>query len=280
MTQAFNLSQFANNVNTSGQASLTAAVSGTLPVANGGTGTTSLTANNVILGNGTSAVQAVAPSTSGNVLTSNGTTWVSSPGSSYAGFSTVVFTSSTTWAVPTGVTKARITVIGGGGGGANSALNNYNGGAGGIAIAYCTGISGTLTITVGTGGAAASGTSPPSTAGGTSSVTGTGVSLSATGGLAVTSAANAASGVGTVTTGVDLKSGGGVQNSAPVAGNGGINYDYYLGGSIASAKNLSVSNTIGGAGLVFSVSGSAPAGVGGFSRGTTKSCGGVVIIEY
>lgn len=44
----------------------------------GGTGQTSLTANNVILGNGTSAVQFVAPSTSGNVLTSNGTTWVSS----------------------------------------------------------------------------------------------------------------------------------------------------------------------------------------------------------
>ena len=77
MTQAFNLSQFANNVNTSGQASLTAAVSGTLPVANGGTGATSLTANNVILGNGTGAVQVVAPSTSGNVLTSNGTTWTS-----------------------------------------------------------------------------------------------------------------------------------------------------------------------------------------------------------
>ena len=46
-------------------------------VSNGGTGATSLTANNVILGNGTSAVQVVAPSTSGNVLTSNGTTWVS-----------------------------------------------------------------------------------------------------------------------------------------------------------------------------------------------------------
>jgi hypothetical protein len=39
MTQAFNLSQFANKVNTSGQASLTTAVTGTLPVANGGTGT-------------------------------------------------------------------------------------------------------------------------------------------------------------------------------------------------------------------------------------------------
>lgn len=48
-----------------------------LGVAYGGMGTTSLTANNVILGNGTSAVQVVAPSTNGNVLTSNGTTWVS-----------------------------------------------------------------------------------------------------------------------------------------------------------------------------------------------------------
>jgi hypothetical protein len=50
---------------------------GTLPVANGGTGATTLTANNVILGNGTSAVQAVAPGASGNVLTSDGTTWTS-----------------------------------------------------------------------------------------------------------------------------------------------------------------------------------------------------------
>jgi hypothetical protein len=46
-------------------------------VASGGTGATSLTANNVILGNGTSAVQVVAPGANGNVLTSNGTTWTS-----------------------------------------------------------------------------------------------------------------------------------------------------------------------------------------------------------
>ncbi len=52
-------------------------VTGTLPVANGGTGAATLTANNVILGNGTSAVQFVAPGSSGNVLTSNGTTWQS-----------------------------------------------------------------------------------------------------------------------------------------------------------------------------------------------------------
>jgi len=73
--------------------SLTTNVSGTLPVANGGTGAATLTANNVLLGNGTSAVQAVAPSTSGNVLVSNGTTWTSSAltatqvGNAYAGLS-------------------------------------------------------------------------------------------------------------------------------------------------------------------------------------------------
>jgi len=46
-------------------------------VANGGTGATTLTANNVLLGNGTSAPLFVAPGTAGNVLTSNGTTWTS-----------------------------------------------------------------------------------------------------------------------------------------------------------------------------------------------------------
>jgi len=56
---------------------LASEVTGTLPVANGGTSLATLTANNVILGNGTSAPLFVAPSTSGNVLTSNGTTWQS-----------------------------------------------------------------------------------------------------------------------------------------------------------------------------------------------------------
>lgn len=56
---------------------LTTGVTGTLPVANGGTGAATLAANSVLLGNGTSALQAVAPGTAGNVLTSNGTTWQS-----------------------------------------------------------------------------------------------------------------------------------------------------------------------------------------------------------
>jgi hypothetical protein len=50
-----------------------------LTVADGGTGASTFTANSVVLGNGTSALNAnmVAPSTAGKVLVSNGTTWVS-----------------------------------------------------------------------------------------------------------------------------------------------------------------------------------------------------------
>jgi hypothetical protein len=62
------------NQNTTGTAGN---VTGTVVVANGGTGATSLTANNILLGNGTGTVNFVAPGTSGNVLTSNGTTWTS-----------------------------------------------------------------------------------------------------------------------------------------------------------------------------------------------------------
>lgn len=64
--------------------------SGTLGVANGGTGSSTLTSGSVVVGNGTSAVSLVAPSTSGNVLTSNGTTWVSSAPAATGGIANVV----------------------------------------------------------------------------------------------------------------------------------------------------------------------------------------------
>ena len=63
---------------------LTTQVTGILPVANGGTGASTLAANNVLLGNGTSAVATVAPGTSGNILTSDGTTWTSAAAPSSA----------------------------------------------------------------------------------------------------------------------------------------------------------------------------------------------------
>ena len=55
----------------------TLSLTNALGVASGGSGAATFTANNVLLGNGTSAFQVVAPSTAGNVLTSNGTTWQS-----------------------------------------------------------------------------------------------------------------------------------------------------------------------------------------------------------
>lgn len=58
MTQAFNLSQLANKVNTSGQLDASTGLVNTVPVANGGTGVT-------------------ASGASGNILVSNGTAWVS-----------------------------------------------------------------------------------------------------------------------------------------------------------------------------------------------------------
>lgn len=61
---------------------LTTGVTGILPVANGGTSLATLTANNVILGNGTSAPTFVAPGPTGNILTSDGTTWQSASGGS------------------------------------------------------------------------------------------------------------------------------------------------------------------------------------------------------
>jgi hypothetical protein len=68
---------------------------GLLGVVNGGTGLATLTANNVILGNGTSTPSFVAPGTSGNVLTSNGTTWTSATPASGSGVTFVNVTGTT-----------------------------------------------------------------------------------------------------------------------------------------------------------------------------------------
>jgi hypothetical protein len=48
-----------------------------MSVVSGGTGASTHTANNVLVGAGTSAIASVAPSTSGNILTSNGSAWTS-----------------------------------------------------------------------------------------------------------------------------------------------------------------------------------------------------------
>lgn len=69
-----------------GKVPLATHVSGALPPANGGTGTTSLTSKAVVIGNGTDPVSAVSPSSSGNVLVSDGTDWTSAALSSLTVF--------------------------------------------------------------------------------------------------------------------------------------------------------------------------------------------------
>jgi hypothetical protein len=90
-----------------------------LPVASGGTGAATLTANAVLVGNGTSAVQVVAPGTTGNILTSNGTAWTSATpagGGSWVLISSIVASGSSTVDFTSGIdsTYKNYAVIGSG----------------------------------------------------------------------------------------------------------------------------------------------------------------------
>jgi hypothetical protein len=113
-----------------------------LTVAQGGTGAATLTANNVVLGNGTSAVQFVAPGTAGSVLVSNGTTWTSGgAGVSSAVAGNGISVSASTGAVTFAVAApsfnsigsyALVTFLVAGGGGTQSVSggSNYSAGSG------------------------------------------------------------------------------------------------------------------------------------------------------
>ena len=86
-----------------------AITSGTLGVARGGTGASTLTANYALLGNGTSAPQMIAPSTAGNLLTSDGTTWAST---APAASGVTSFTAGTTGLTPSTTTTGAVTLAG------------------------------------------------------------------------------------------------------------------------------------------------------------------------
>lgn len=88
MTQAYNLSQLANKVNTSGQLDASTGLSGTAPIANGGTNNSALgvTAGGVVYTDGSKLVNSGA-GTSGYLLQSNGAsapTWVAAPSGAVA----------------------------------------------------------------------------------------------------------------------------------------------------------------------------------------------------
>jgi hypothetical protein len=249
-------------VKTASSISDVGSVTGTLGVANGGTGATSLTANNVILGNGTSAVQVVAPGTNGNVLTSNGTTWTSAvfPG----GLDVYTTGTSASYTIPTGVTKIKATVIGGGGGGGGAGTgcpgsNGGGGGGGGSSIVYLTGLTpgGTITYTVGAGGTAGA----PDANGGS-------------GGASTIV-------VGATTYGATGGAGGNTNGTGGAGGNSSG-----TAGAITSKGGIGITPGGGGygGGTILSPTGDA-AGRGGGGRGagvssSTAGSAGVVMFEY
>lgn len=84
--------------------------SAAVTVAQGGTGLQTLTADNLLIGNGTGNVAFVAPGTSGNVLTSNGTTWNSSAPSDRTVFNQSTASQGAGFAADTYVTGSSVTI--------------------------------------------------------------------------------------------------------------------------------------------------------------------------
>ena len=200
MTVAFNLSQLANYVNSSGKLDAANGLVNAISVPNGGTGAASATAYAVQCGGttSTSAHQSIATvGTSGQVLTSIGAGALPTFQSGSSGqLSYNLYTSgTTTWTAPTGVTKAKVICIGGGGGGGRfyADEDGGTGGFGGISIGIYTVTPGTgYSAVVGAGGAGS--TSGNGSSGGSSSF---GSFLSATGGNGgIQGGAGGSSGVG------------------------------------------------------------------------------------
>lgn len=274
MTQAFNLSQLANGVNTSGQLNAAANLYNQVPVANGGTGAATLTANAVLIGNGTSAVTAVAAGTAGNVLTSNGTTWTSSSFTAGTSVNAItVGTASGTWTKPATVKSIKVTVVGGGGtggigsgSGIISQTTGYGGagGGGGTAIRYypAASIPGPQPYTVGgAGGTSSFGVAP----------------------ITVVSATGGGAGGNSPSSGVGTNGSGGAGSNGAININGGNGYsitDSPPGSpTIALAfGNSSLFSTSGNA-VLYGGGGFGGRGQGPASNPGTTGAAGVVIIE-
>lgn len=118
----------------------------------------------------------------------------------YVGQNYQAFGSSGTFTVPTGITKIRVAVFSGGGGGRGgilgSAATQASGGNGACGVAIITGLTpgGTISVTVGSGGAGGAANGGAGSSGGTSSF---GTYISCTGGTGNSSAAMVAPGTTT-----------------------------------------------------------------------------------
>jgi hypothetical protein len=257
-------------------------VAGTLAVANGGTGLTTTPANGALdIGNGTGFTRTTLTAGT-NITITNGAGSISIAASGGGGFSSLTaFTTAgiTTFTVPAGITKVKVTVVGGGGagGGATSGCSDgigAGGAGGGAAIKIVSGLTpgGTVSVTVGAGGTAVSGGT--GNTGGTSSF---GAYCSATGGVG---GGAGAAGTGTPNVGgigssgdLNCSGGPGFIGNSNLSGSGGYTI---LGGGARGITSNSASGTIGGT--------YGGGGSGGKTNGGAVSGGaggvGTVIVEY
>jgi len=209
-----------------------------------------------------------------------------------------VFTSASTFTIPTGKTTLKVTVVGGGGGTGSANPQSScqvnasgGGGGGGASITYLTGLTpgNTLTVTVGNGGTAGTTNAASGGTGGTSSIasgTQTITTVSATGG-----GGSPAVNQNTSINGAGGSAGTGSGGSANISGqpgtygqqgfsNGGLGGGSILGGGGNQTANFQsgVSASVYGGGstgaVASSPSGGTPTSIG--ARGTE----GMIIIEY
>jgi hypothetical protein len=263
MTQAFNLSQLANKVNSSGLLDVATGVTGTQAVANGGTGQSTYTDGQLLIGNSTGNTLTKATITAGSGITvTNGSGAITIAASGGGSIQTEIFSGPGIWTKPASASQVRVTVIGGGGGGSpfipSGGIPGKPGGSGGLAVAIVP-VSAPVAITVGAGGSAGG-------SGGTSSF---GPFVSATGGSAG-GGGTGGDGTGTVSTGTTIRRAAAQYNSSNTGLMGGIIYPFF---TTASAVAFSTTGIYAAGGL----------GIGAPSPGTPQgngAIGGAILVEY
>jgi hypothetical protein len=275
MTQAFNLSQLANKVNTSGNLDASTALYNQVPVANGGTGKSTVTSGALLLGAGTSALTELVGSTPGDAVVWNGTTFTTG---TVAGAAPAVnaYVAPGTWTKPSGLLQVKVTVVGAGGNGGSAPLASNpvttasaggGGGGGGAAIRWIPAptIPGPVAVTAGAGtnsfGAFASATAGSNGANGIVSA----LSVGGAGGLGSSGTLNIGGGAGS-------------NNSMlPSSGLGGSG-----GASILGGGGRGISNAVGVAGGNYGGGGGGGSRIGIGNPGTTAGgagAPGIVIVE-
>lgn len=252
--------------------------------------TRTMTANNLVVSSNISSgnISSTNITASGNISVGNVivTGEIVSTGQLYGFTRMEVLTSGSSWTIPPGVKKWKVTVVGGGGGGAPlsgavSSLNGFGGSSGAVCVGFYDAVPGQNSMVYSVGAAGAAGGT-----GGNSSTTYNSISLSAQGSGYASAPGTASGGVLNINGGIGFSprtittttiSGGGLGGSTTTTSTitqiGGVGADTPLGlgsgGSYIPAAGMRLPSGFGAGGA-----GAAP----GFTQ--TQGGSGAIIVEY